>query len=149
MSPNLLTTIHRSWYELSNLMVASTFYSLLGLCLQAVLWGSVGDCVSRTIPLASKIADNKVGLVEIQPLEWWRKVKIWRRMVRFWRWCVFLGRFACIAMGCGYGGWEEIKVKKTMSILKSMTKSLVVERLYSPKIFRSFKLIYFFSKDHF
>lgn len=60
-----------------------------------------------------------------------------------------MGRFACIAMGCGYGGWEEIKVKKTMSILKSMTKSLVVERLYSPNKFRSFKLIYFFSKDHF
>lgn len=70
MSPNLLTTIRRSWYELSTLMVASKYYSLLGLCLQAVLWGSVGDCVSGTMPLVSKIADNKVGLVEIQPLEW-------------------------------------------------------------------------------
>lgn len=42
--------------------------------------------------------------------------------------CVF-GRFVCIAMSCGYGGWKEIKAKKTTSILKSMTKSLVVERL--------------------
>lgn len=60
-----------------------------------------------------------------------------------------MGRFACIAMGCGYGGWKEIKAKKTMSILKGMAKSMVVERLQSLKIFRSFKLIFFFSKDDF